>query len=122
VNLWERLRSVFRSLPSRFRKRRPAPVAPLPVPPPTVSDVRPVAPAGTSFAATLPLGPAGTGGYRPVVAGPGEPYLRRLDLMPASPAGEPGAGPVGEPTPGLAFVPLTDIHVRHAPTPARGEL
>jgi metallophosphoesterase (TIGR03767 family) len=114
VKLWNRLKSGVRSLASRFRKR-PAPVAPLPVPPPTVSDVRPVAAAGTTVVATMPLGPAGAGGYRAVVVGPGEPYLRRLDLMPAPPAGEPARRPV------LAFVHLTDVHVVDAQSPARVE-
>ena len=61
-------------------RRRPA-TAPVPPPgvPATASAIAPVAPAGTTLARTLLLGPAGAGGYRPIVAGPGEPHLRRLD-------------------------------------------
>lgn len=98
------------------RRNRPAmPAAPPPVAPPAVSDVRPVAAAGTTLASTLPLGPAGPGGYRPIVVGAGEPYLRRLDLMPAAPGAAPDRRPV------LAFVHLTDIHVVDAQSPARVE-
>ena len=43
----------------------------------------PVAPAGTTLAQTLLAGPAGERGYRPVVPGPGEPYLVRSELLPA---------------------------------------
>jgi len=90
------------------------------VPPPgvpaTASAIAPVAPAGTTLARTLLLGPAGAGGYRPIVAGPGEPHLRRLDLMPATPAGP--AGPSRR-RPVLALVHLTDVQVLDAQSPAR---
>jgi metallophosphoesterase (TIGR03767 family) len=88
---------------------------PPPAPAPGVSDVRPVAATGTTVARTLLLGPAGQGGYRPIVAGAGEPYLRRLDLMPAPPAAP------ARRTPLLAFVHITDIHVVDAQSPARVE-
>jgi hypothetical protein len=108
VGFWRRL--MF------WRRRdRPAPAPPLPVPPQVVSDVRPVAAAGTTVMSTLPLGPAGAGGYRPIVVGPGEPYLRRLDLVPAPPAAAPNRRPV------LALVHLTDLHVVDAQSPARVE-
>lgn len=96
---------------SRLVHRIASPTAP----PSGVSDVQPVAATGTTLARTLPLGPAGRGGYRPIVAGPGEPYLRRLDLMPA-----PSTAPGGR-TPLLAFVHITDIHVIDAQSPARVE-
>jgi metallophosphoesterase (TIGR03767 family) len=108
VAFWDRLRFWH-------RPKRSAPVTPPPVPPPGASDVRPVAPAGTTLASTLPLGSAGPGGYRPIVVGPGEPYLRRLDLLPAPPAGTPDRRPV------LAFIHLTDVHVVDAQSPARVE-
>lgn len=89
--------------------------APGPVPLPGLSTVRPVAPGGTTLARTLPLGPAGPGGYRPVVPGPGEPFLRRLDLAPGA------AQPSGRRTPIVAFAHLTDVHVVDAQSPARVE-
>jgi metallophosphoesterase (TIGR03767 family) len=82
---------------------------------PTLSDVRPVAAAGTTLASTLPFGPAGSGGYRPIVVGPGEPYLRRLDLVPTPPTAARNLRPV------VAFAHLTDIHVVDAQSPARVE-
>jgi metallophosphoesterase (TIGR03767 family) len=104
VGFWDRLK-FWR------RDKRPA----TPVAPQALSDVRPVAPAGTTLARTLLLGPAGPGGYRPIVVGPGEPYLLRLDLMPAPPGAAPNRRPV------LAFVHLTDIHIVDAQSPARVE-
>jgi metallophosphoesterase (TIGR03767 family) len=104
VGFWDRLK-FWR------RHKRPA----TPVAPQTLSDVRPVAPVGTTLASTLLLGPAGPGGYRPIVVGPGEPYLRRTDLMPALPVTAPNRRPV------LAFVHLTDIHIVDAQSPARVE-
>jgi metallophosphoesterase (TIGR03767 family) len=102
VKFWDRL--MF------WRRRKPAPPTT-----PAVSDVRPLAAAGTTLASTLLLGPAGSGGYRPIVVGPGEPCLRRLDLMPAAPAAAPDRRPV------LAFAHLTDVHVVDAQSPARVE-
>ncbi len=93
-----------------WRRHKPAPPAT-----PALSDVHPVAPDGTTLARTLLLGPAGSGGYRPIVVGPGEPCLRRLDLMPAAPAAAPVRRPV------LAFAHLTDVHVVDAQSPARVE-
>ena len=80
-----------------------------------------MAPAGTTLARTLLLGPAGAGGYRPIVAGPGEPHLRRLDLMPATPATPAGPAGPSRRRPVLAFVHLTDVHVLDAQSPARVE-
>src|SRR5579884_4086304 len=40
----------------------------------------PAAPQGTTLAETLLAGPAGPGGYRPIVPAPGEPYLLREEL------------------------------------------
>jgi metallophosphoesterase (TIGR03767 family) len=93
-----------------WRRRKPASPAT-----PAVSDVHPVAAGGTTLANTLLLGPAGSGGYRPIVVGPGEPCLRRLDLMPAPPAAAPARRSV------LAFAHLTDVHVVDAQSPARVE-
>src|SRR5205085_11388293 len=60
-------------------------------------------------------GPAGAGGYRPVVPGAGEPYLRRLDLLAAAPETPAQRRPV------LAFAHITDVHVLDAQSPARVE-
>jgi metallophosphoesterase (TIGR03767 family) len=104
VGFWDRL--MF------WRRRdKPPPV----IPPPSTSDMRPIAPAGTTLTSTLLLGQAGPGGYRPIVVGAGEPHLRRFDLMPAPPAAVPNRRPV------LAFVHFTDIHVVDAQSPARVE-
>jgi len=88
---------------------------PDPVPLPGLSALQPAAPAGTTLARTLLLGPAGRGGYRPIVPGDGEPYLRRLDLAPGQ------AQPSGARTPIVAFTHLTDIHIVDAQSPARVE-
>ena len=88
---------------------------PDPVPLPGLSALQPAAPAGTTLARTLLLGPAGRGGYRPIVPGDGEPYLRRLDLAPGQ------AQPSGPRTPIVAFTHLTDIHIVDAQSPARVE-
>src|SRR6266508_2098852 len=108
MRFWDRLR-FWR------RRRQPAPSTPPWVAPPVVSDVQPVAAAGTTLTRTLLLGPAGPGGYRPIVVGPGEPYLRRLELMTAPPSAAPDRRPL------LAFIHLTDIHVVDAQSPARVE-
>jgi metallophosphoesterase (TIGR03767 family) len=104
VGFWDRL---------KFWRRNEPPATP--VVPQTLSDVRPVAPAGTTLTNTLLLGPAGPGGYRPIVVGPGEPYLRRTDLMPVPPAAMSTRRPV------LAFAHFTDIHIVDAQSPARVE-
>jgi len=88
---------------------------PDPVPLPGLSALQPAAPAGTTLARTLLLGSAGRGGYRPIVPGDGEPYLRRLDLAPGQ------AQPSGARTPIVAFTHLTDIHIVDAQSPARVE-
>jgi len=76
--------------------------------------------AGTTLDRTLLLGPAGAGGYRPIVAGPGEPYLRRDELLGGG-AGtaHPGRRRGGRPV--LAFGQLTDIHAMDTQSPARVE-
>jgi metallophosphoesterase (TIGR03767 family) len=95
-----------------FRHDKPQPG---PVPLPGHSMLQPAAPAGTTLAQTLLLGAAGRGGYRPIVPGAGEPYLRRLDLAPGT------AQPSGPRTPVVAFAHLTDIHIVDAQSPARVE-
>src|SRR5690348_5641241 len=79
--------------------------APSPVPLPGQSTLQPAAPAGTTLARTLLLGAAGRGGHKPIVAGAGEPHLRRLDLAPGQPQ------PRGTRTPVVTFAHLTDIHI-----------
>ena len=74
------------------------------------------APAGTTLASTYTKGPAGTGGYRPVVAAAGEPHTVRTDL--GAPA---NAGRVGSRTAVLSFAHLTDVHIIDAQSPARVE-
>src|SRR5689334_1249683 len=88
---------------------------PSPVPLPGQSTLQPAAPARTTLAQTLLLGAPGKGGYRPIVHGAGEPYLRRLDLAPGQ------AQPSGSRTPIATFVHLTDIHIVDAQSPARVE-
>ncbi|GAA2640170.1 TIGR03767 family metallophosphoesterase [Actinomadura fulvescens] len=72
--------------------------------------------AGTTLERTLLLGAPGPGGYRKVVAGPGEPHLLRRDLggtaAPARAARRRGI---------LAFGHLTDVHIIDAQSPARVE-
>jgi metallophosphoesterase (TIGR03767 family) len=110
--------------------------------------VAPAAPRGTTVESTLLAGPAGAGGFRTIVEGPGEPYLLRTELV-ARPAARPSsaAGPsVSEETtesteatgpaaaaaaavtaahtaarPLLAFAHLTDIHLVDCQSPARVE-
>jgi metallophosphoesterase (TIGR03767 family) len=98
----------------------------------------PVAPAGTTLERTLVAGPAGSGGYRPIVAGPGEPYLIREELATRPATVSAATGKPGEPllaeavvagaivsaaerTPILAFAHLTDIHLVDDQSPARVE-
>ena len=101
---------LWRWLVGLFHHDKPGPV-PLPGP----SALQPAAPAGTTLARTLLLGTAGRGGYRPIVPGAGEPYLRRLDLAPGQPQ------PAGPRTPIVSFAQLTDIHIVDAQSPARVE-
>ena len=73
-------------------------------------------PAGTTLASTYAKGPAGPGGYRPVVAAAGEPHLVRTDLgSPAKPGRERSRTAV------LSFAHLTDVHIIDAQSPARSE-
>ncbi|WP_243711222.1 TIGR03767 family metallophosphoesterase [Actinomadura sp. KC216] len=71
---------------------------------------------GTTLARTYLLGPAGTGGYRPVITGPGEPHILRRDL-----GGAASARRAARRRPILAFGQLTDVHVVDAQSPARVE-
>jgi metallophosphoesterase (TIGR03767 family) len=77
-----------------------------------------VAPRGTTLDRTLVLGPAGRGGYKPVVGGPAEPHIVRSDL----------GGTVANASvrarrrrPLLAFAQFSDIHVLDSQSPARVE-
>ena len=103
----------------------------------------PAAPVGTTLEGTLVGGPAGPGGYRPIVPGPGEPYLVREELgarpveiaaASASPAGPlvaeavatravvAGAAAAARARRSiLAFAHLTDIHLVDDQSPARVE-
>ncbi|TDE21994.1 TIGR03767 family metallophosphoesterase [Actinomadura sp. 6K520] len=72
--------------------------------------------AGTTLDRTYVLGAAGAGGYRPVVTGPGEPYLLRRDL-----GGAASARRAATRRGVLAFGHLTDVHVLDAQSPARVE-
>src|SRR5690349_7163349 len=74
-----------------------------------------VNPEHTTLDRTLLLGPPGAGGYRPIVAGPGEPFLIRDELLGRRPAGRRGGRPI------LAFGQLTDIHAMDTQSPARVE-
>lgn len=72
--------------------------------------------AGTTLAATLLRGPAGAGGFRRHVVGPGEPHLLREDLgVRAKPGRE------GRRRGLLAFAQLTDVHLIDVQSPARVE-
>jgi len=86
----------------------------------------PAAPQGTTLAETLLAGPAGQGGYRPVQAAPGEPYLVREELAtrpaPAAPTvGAPAGAADSARKPLLAFAHLTDVHIVDDQSPARVE-
>lgn len=78
----------------------------------------PAAPQGTTLAETLLAGPAGPGGYRPIQAAPGEPYLVREELA-KRPAASSAPAPAR--TPLLAFAHLTDVHIVDDQSPARVE-
>jgi metallophosphoesterase (TIGR03767 family) len=75
----------------------------------------PVAPGGTTLAQTLLHGTPDASGYRPVIAGPGEPSTLRGDLL-----GGATYAP-GTRTPLLALNQLTDMHIIDAQSPARVE-
>ncbi|MEV4258939.1 TIGR03767 family metallophosphoesterase, partial [Spirillospora sp. NPDC049652] len=72
--------------------------------------------AGTTLDRTLVLGRPGTGGYRRIVAGPGEPHVLRRDLGGAASARR-AAARRGL----LAFGQLTDVHIVDAQSPGRVE-
>ncbi|WP_067461277.1 TIGR03767 family metallophosphoesterase [Actinomadura macra] len=72
--------------------------------------------AGTTLDRTFLLGAPGAGGYRQVVAGPGEPHLLRRDL-----GGTAAARRAATRRGILAFGHLTDVHVVDAQSPARVE-
>jgi metallophosphoesterase (TIGR03767 family) len=71
---------------------------------------------GTTLDRTLLLGSAGAGGYRPIVAGPGEPHLVRSELLGGAARAQPSRRRAL-----LAFSQLTDIHVMDTQSPARVE-
>ncbi|MFE2872423.1 TIGR03767 family metallophosphoesterase [Embleya sp. NPDC059259] len=74
----------------------------------------PAGAAGTTLERTLVLGPPGAGGYRKVVAGPGEPHLLRTELAPGA-----GPGSKAKSEPLVAFTQLTDIHIQDSQSTAR---
>ena len=78
------------------------------------STVTPVAPWGTTVERTLLAGPAGSGGFRMIVPGAGEPHLLRTELS-GRPPTRVGSRPL------LAFAHLTDVHVVDHQSPARVE-
>ncbi|ADP78663.1 TIGR03767 family metallophosphoesterase [Pseudofrankia inefficax] len=84
-----------------------------PGPPASTGQAEPV----TTAQRRLVRGEARAGGYRPLVAGPGEPVLVRTDLL----AEAPGATPAGERRTLLAFAHLSDLHVVDHQSPARAE-
>ncbi|HEV7191763.1 MAG TPA: TIGR03767 family metallophosphoesterase [Jatrophihabitantaceae bacterium] len=61
---------------------------------------------------TIRGGAAGEGGYRPLVAGPGEPHQHRTELAPA---------PARLGTPTVTIAHLSDLHLCDAQSPARAE-
>ncbi|MFC5182978.1 TIGR03767 family metallophosphoesterase [Actinomadura harenae] len=72
--------------------------------------------AGTTLDRTLVLGRPGAGGYRKIVAGPGEPHVLRRDLG-GTAAVRRAAARRGL----LAFGQLTDVHIVDAQSPGRVE-
>ncbi|WP_034488480.1 TIGR03767 family metallophosphoesterase [Actinomadura oligospora] len=72
--------------------------------------------AGTTLDRTLVLGRPGTGGYRKIVAGPGEPHVLRRDL-----GGTAAAKRAATRRGLLAFGQLTDVHIVDAQSPGRVE-
>ncbi|HEU5471051.1 MAG TPA: TIGR03767 family metallophosphoesterase [Actinophytocola sp.] len=82
---------------------------------PAAADPWRTNPEHTTLDRTLLLGAPGAGGYRPIVAGPGEPFLVRDELLATRPAGRRHGRPI------LAFGQLTDIHAMDTQSPARVE-
>jgi len=80
-------------------------------------DPIPANPAGTTLAQTFVKGPAGPGGYRPVVTALGEAYGMRNDLGLTLPTPPPPASRTSL----LAFAQITDVHIIDAQSPARVE-
>ena len=73
-------------------------------------------PSGTTLAQTFRRGPAGAGGYVPIVAQPGEPHLVRTDLgVPAQSGRENRRDAV------LAFAQISDVHIVDTQSPMRLE-
>src|SRR5688572_15682562 len=70
----------------------------------------------TTLTATLRKGPAGEGGYRPIVRADGEPHVVRTDLGARALRGR-GA----RRRPLLAFAQLSDVHIVDAQSPMRVE-
>ena len=75
-----------------------------------------VAPQLTTLDSCYRRGPAGAGGYTPVVSTGGEPHTVRDELGAA-----PGAARATSRTPVLSFAHLTDVHIIDAQSPARVE-
>jgi metallophosphoesterase (TIGR03767 family) len=71
--------------------------------------------AGTTLERTIVKGTPGAGGYVPLVAADGEPYVVRADLGGAT------AAPTGGGRVIASFAQLTDVHVMDAQSPARVE-
>jgi metallophosphoesterase (TIGR03767 family) len=72
---------------------------------------------GTTRTAVLAKGPAGPGGYRPVISKPGESYVVRAGIGASA---KSGRGKRRKPL--LTFVQLSDIHILDAQSPLRLEL
>ncbi|MFC9978141.1 TIGR03767 family metallophosphoesterase [Spirillospora sp. NPDC127200] len=72
--------------------------------------------AGTTLDRTLLLGRPGAGGYRKVVAGPGEPHVLRRDL-----GGAAGARRAAARRGLVAFGHFTDVHMIDSQSPGRVE-
>ena len=81
------------------------------------STAAPVAPRGTTIERTLLAGPAGEGGFRPIIPGPGEPHIVRTELAarPSAPSTPAATRPL------IAFAQLTDVHLVDHQSPARVE-
>lgn len=75
-----------------------------------------IRPGGTTLARTFRKGGAGAGGYRRIVAGPGEPHIVRTDFV-----ASPRANRAVRRTPILAWAQLSDVHVVDAQSPMRLE-